>query len=129
MPYPEVAPQLVLMGWLHRLVNGGGFIDREVGIGRKRIDLLVRWPYTGASGERAVQRTALELKVWRDRDKKGDPTPQGLVQLDDYLGRLGLEEGVLVVFDCRAKAPPIEDRTRFEDTVTATGRRVTLLRA
>jgi hypothetical protein len=129
MPYPEVATQLVLMGWLHRLVNGGGFIDREVGIGRKRIDLLVRWPYTDASGKRAVQRTAIELKVWRDRDKKGDPTPQGLVQLDDYLARLGLDEGVLVVFDCRAKAPPIEDRTRFEDTATASGRKVTLLRA
>jgi hypothetical protein len=129
MPYPEVASQLVLMGWLHRLVNGGGFIDREVGIGRKRIDLLVRWPYADASGKRAVQRTALELKVWRDRDKKGDPTPQGLVQLDDYLGRFGLDEGVLVVFDCRAKAPPIEDRTRFEDAVTASGRKVTLLRA
>jgi hypothetical protein len=129
MPYPEVASQLVLMGWLHRLVNGGGFIDREVGIGRKRIDLLVRWPYTGADGKRAVQRTALELKVWRDRDKKGDPTPQGLVQLDEYLGRLGLSEGVLVVFDCRARAPAIEDRTRFEESVTASGRRVTLLRA
>ena len=129
MPYPEIASPLVLMAWLHRLVSGGGSIEREVGIGRKRIDLVVRWPYADAYGERAVQRTALELKVWRDRDKKGDPTPQGLVQLDDYLGRLGLSEGVLVVFDGRSNAPPIEDRTRFEDTITASGRRVTLLRA
>jgi hypothetical protein len=129
MPYPEVASQLVLMAWLHRLVNGGGFIDREVGIGRKRIDLLVRWPFTDAQGKRAVQRAAFELKVWRDRDKKGDPLPQGLKQIDEYLAGLGLDEGFLVIFDARSAAPPIEDRTRFEASVTPSGRRITLLRA
>ena len=129
MPYPEVASQLVLMAWLHRLVNGGGFIDREVGIGRKRIDLLVRWPCTDAGGKPAVQRAAFELKVWRDRDKKGDPLPQGLKQIDEYLAGVGLDEGFLVIFDVRSAAPPIEDRTRFEDQVTASGRRITLLRA
>ena len=129
MPYPEVAPQLVLMAWLHRLVNGGGLIDREVGVGRKRIDLVVRWPYTDAAGERAVQRAAFELKVWRDRDRRGDPTAQGLVQLDAYWAGLGLDEGVLVVFDARAAAPPIDERTRFEERQTPSGRKVTLLRA
>jgi hypothetical protein len=127
MPYAEVAPQLVLMAWLHKIVNGGGHIDREVGVGRKRIDLLVRWPYVGPSGKRAVQRVAMELKVWRDRDKKGDPLLAGLVQLDDYLARLGLDEGVLVIFDARAQAAPIEERTHFEEKRTAQGRRVTLL--
>jgi AAA domain len=129
MPYPEVASQLVLMAWLHRLVNGGGFIDREVGIGRKRIDLLIRWPFTEASGQRAVQRAAFELKVRRDRDKKGDPLAQGLKQIDEYLAGLGLDEGFLVIFDARSAAPPIEDRTLFEDHVTPGGRRITLLRA
>jgi DNA polymerase III delta prime subunit len=127
--YPEVAPQLVLMAYLQRVVNGGGVIDREVGVGRKRIDLVVRWPFTGADGKRAVQREAMELKVWRDRDRKRDPLATGLAQLDDYLGRLGLDEGVLVIFDCRDGAPPIEDRTRFEEARTPSGRHVTLLRA
>jgi hypothetical protein len=127
--YREVAPQLVLMAYLHRLVNGGGFISREVGIGRKRIDLLVRWPYTDGKGKRAVQRAALELKVWRDRDKKGDPLAKGLVQLDDYLAKLGLSHGVLVIFDARKDAPPAEERTRFEEAVTGSGRKVTVLRA
>jgi hypothetical protein len=94
-----------------------------------RIDLVVRWPYTDAAGKPAVQRAAMELKVWRDRDKKGDPLVQGLAQLDDYLGRLGLDEGVLVIFDARSAAAPIEDRTRFEDARTPSGRKVTLLRA
>ena len=127
--YREVAPQLVLMAYLHRLVNGGGFISREVGVGRKRIDLLVRWPYTNRNGKRAVQQAALELKVWRDRDKRGDPLPAGLFQLDAYLAKLGLSHGVLVIFDARASADPVEDRTRFEEAVTASGRRVTVLRA
>jgi hypothetical protein len=129
MPYPEVAPQLVLMAWLHGIVNGCGLIEREVGIGKKRIDVLVRWPFTGEDGKRAVQREALELKVWRDRDKRGDPAISGLVQLDEYLAKLGLSEGTLVVFDARAAAPPIEERTRFEARVTASGRKITLLRA
>jgi AAA domain len=127
--YPEVAPQLVLMAWLHRIVNGGGTVEREVGVGRKRIDLVVRWPYVDAEGRRATQRFAMELKVWRDRDKKGDPLPKGLEQLDEYLAGLGLDEGVLVVFDCRAGAAAIEDRTRFESARTSSGRSITVLRA
>lgn len=127
--YQEVAPQLVLLAWLHRIVNGGGIIDREVGVGRKRIDVLVRWPHLGPDGKPAVQRAALELKVWRDRDKKGDPLRQGLAQLDEYLGRLGLDEGVLVIFDARKAAAPVEERTRFEEATTPAGRRVTVLRA
>lgn len=127
--YREVAPQLVLMAYLHRLVNGGGYIAREVGVGRKRIDLMVRWPYRNRAGKRAVQREALELKVWRDRDKRGDPLAAGLVQLDAYLIRLDLSRGVLVIFDARAAAEPVEIRTRFTRTVTASGRKVTVLRA
>jgi hypothetical protein len=124
--YHEVAPQLVLMGFLHRVVNGGGYIDREYGVGRGRIDLLVRWPYPDTDGLRAWQREALELKV--RADGRPDPLERGLVQLDGYLERLGLERGVLVIFDRRQDAPPIEERTRFEEAVTPTGRAVTVLR-
>jgi hypothetical protein len=76
-----------------------------------------------------VQREAVELKVWRDRDKKGDPLAAGLVQLDAYPATLGLSRGVLVIFDARAEAAPVEERTRFEEAVTASGRIVTVLRA
>ncbi|KYF86592.1 hypothetical protein BE20_28545 [Sorangium cellulosum] len=55
------------------MVNGGGHVDREYGVGRGRIDLLVRWPHTGEDGKRAWQREAIELKVWRagERDPLG----------------------------------------------------------
>ncbi|MGQ4599521.1 AAA family ATPase [Nocardia sp. R6R-6] len=125
--YREVAPQLVLMAFLHRIVNGGGYVDREYGVGRGRIDLLVRQPYTDADGHRAEQREALELKVWRD--SRADPLEEGLVQLDGYLDRIGLSTGVLVIFDCRTEAAPITERTRFGDTTSPAGHRITLLRA
>lgn len=124
--YHEVAPQLVLMAFLQRVINGGGFVTREYGVGRGRIDLLVRWPYL-EGGQRHWQRHALELKVWREGEK--DPLPRGLAQLDTYLERLGLSEGVLVVFDRRKEAGDTESRTCFEETRTPAGRKVTLLRA
>src|SRR5262249_12319183 len=40
--YHEVAPQLVLMGYLHRIVNGGGYVDRGYGTGRGRTPLPFR---------------------------------------------------------------------------------------
>jgi hypothetical protein len=126
MPYREVAAQLVLMAYLQRVVNGGGHIDREYGVGRGRIDLLVRWPHGDAAGRRAEQREALELKVWREG--RPDPLSRGLEQLDAYLARLGLQRGVLVLFDRRTTAGPAEARTRFESARTAAGREVTVLR-
>jgi hypothetical protein len=124
--YHEVAPQLVLMAFLQRVINGGGYVAREYGAGRGRIDLLVRWPYQ-ERGQRQWQRHALELKVWREGEK--DPLPKGLIQLDAYLERLGLTEGVLVVFDRRKEAEDTESRTRFEQAQTPSGRKVTVLRA
>ncbi len=125
--YHEVAPQLVLMAFLQRVVNGGGSIHREYGIGRGRIDLLVRWPWTDARGERSEQLEALELKVWST--SRPDPLDEGLRQLDGYLDRLALDTGVLVIFDRRADAAPIHERTRFARATTPAGRDVTLFRA
>jgi len=125
MPYHEVAPQLVLMAYLQRVVNGGGYVDREYGVGRGRIDLLVRWPYE-ESGKRARQREALELKVWAEG--RPDPLDKGLQQLDGYLERMGLDTGVLVIFDRREGAEPPEVRTRFEQASTPSGRGVVVLR-
>jgi hypothetical protein len=124
--YHEVAPQLVLMAFLQRVVNGGGFVEREYGVGRGRIDLLVRWPYP-KQGQRGWQLHALELKVWRERE--ADPLPEGLTQLDSYLERLGLNEGVLVIFDRRQEAGTARPRPHFEQTQTPSGRKVTVLRA
>ncbi len=41
--YREAGPQLLLQAFLQRIVNGGGRIDREYGLGRRRTDLLLHW--------------------------------------------------------------------------------------
>jgi hypothetical protein len=116
--YHEIAPHLVLMAFLHRVVNGGGTLEREYAIGRDRMDLLLRY--------RAV-RLGIELKVWRDG--RPDPLVAGLKQLEGYLARLGLDSGWLVIFDRRTTAVAIADRTTTESAVTETGRQVTVIRA
>lgn len=126
--YHEAAPQLVLMAFLHRIVNGGGFIDREYGLGYRRIDLLVRQPWITANGQHCQQREALEVKVWR-RDSDTDPLAEGLIQLDGYLDRLELPTGVLVIFDRREEAEPLTERTALSETTSPAGRPITLLRA
>lgn len=125
MLYHEVAPQLVMMAFLQRVVNGGGYVTREYGVGRGRIDLLVRWKY-GNLGAAREQVEAIELKVWIDKQK--DPLSEGLNKLEQYLDKLGLTEGVLVIFDRRSIAPEIEERTVFEEAKTPKGYHVTVLR-
>jgi ATPase family associated with various cellular activities (AAA) len=125
--YHEAAPQLVLMGFLQRVVNGGGRIEREYGVGRGRIDLLIRWPWTTSAGKRHWQREAIELKVWRAGEP--DPLARGLTQLDGYLNRLGLDHGTLIIFDRRPDAAPLAERTASTETASPTGRVITLLRA
>ncbi len=124
--YHEAAPQVVLMAFLQRVVNGGGHIDREYGVGRGRIDLLMRWPYE-QDGKRAWQREAVEMKLWAA--KKKDPLDGGLVQLEAYLDSLGLDRGTLVLFDRRPEAGDIEERTVFDSARTPKGYEVLLLRA
>jgi hypothetical protein len=129
--WPEFAQQIVLMAFLQRLVNGGGYIEREYGLGRKRLDLLIRW-FTGvdaAGMPTGEDRHALELKVWRDGQK--DPLVKGLEQIDGYLERLGLATGTLLLFDARSTAPSGDDwetRGEYQEAATPSGRAVTVLR-
>lgn len=125
--YNEAAAQLVFMAWLQRVVNGGGIIDREYGVGRGRIDVLVRWPLPNAQTTRDWQREAFELKVWAEA--KPDPLTQGLLQIEQYLERLSLTHGTLVIFDRRKDASPVAIRTQISETKTPKGYVVRLLRA
>lgn len=95
--YAEAGPQLLLQCFLQRIVNGGGYIDREYGLGRKRTDLLVRKPLTEGYGG-PVQRIVLELKIKRGSLDK--VIEDGLIQTADYMDRVGsVDEGHLIIFD------------------------------
>ena len=116
--YHEIAPHLVLMAFLHRVVNGGGTLEREYAIGRDRMDLCLRY---------GAVTLGIELKVWRD--KQSDPMLLGLRQLDSYLARLGLDTGWLVIFDRRSQAIALAERLTTESAQTEHGRMVTVVRA
>ncbi|MEM7796286.1 MAG: AAA-like domain-containing protein [Cyanobacteria bacterium P01_C01_bin.118] len=116
-PYHEIAPHLVMMAFLHRVVNGGGTLEREYAIGSGRMDLCLRY------GDVTI---AIELKVWRDNCS--DPLKKGLEQLDAYLSGLGLNQGWLVIFDRRSGLPPIAERTTTDSTASPQGREITVIR-
>jgi hypothetical protein len=117
-PYHEIAPHLVMMAFLQKVVNAGGTLEREYAIGSDRMDLYLRY---------GDVRMAFELKVWRDG--KGDPLKRGLEQLDSYLSGLGLATGWLVIFDQRSGLPDISERTTTESALTPSGRKVVVIRA
>jgi hypothetical protein len=82
--YTEAAHHLLFMAWLQRIVNSGGRISREYAAGLGRLDLCIEF---------AGERFALELKL---RSKTA--LTKGKEQLADYLKRLSLPSGWLVIF-------------------------------
>jgi len=92
--YKEAGPQLLLQAFLQRIVNGGGRIEREYGLGRMRTDLFILWPY----GAGQVQKAVLELKVLH----KGlaQTIAAGLAQIYEYRDRCAADEAHLLIFDC-----------------------------
>lgn len=96
--YKESGPQLLLQAFLQRVVNGGGYIDREYGLGRGRTDLLITKPLTEHYGG-PVQRIVLELKILRSNLES--TIEKGLEQTARYMDRCGgtVNEGHFILFD------------------------------
>ena len=101
MPYQEAAPHLVFMGYLQRIMNAGGRIDREFAIGTGRADLVIEY-----GGRQDV----IELKIMRNKYT----LPDGLEQVSRYVKRLGRDVGYLVIFDPKTETP-FEDRGEVEE--------------
>ena len=90
--YREAGPQLLLQAFLQRIVNSGGRIEREYGLGRGRTDLLVIWP----QGDRA-RRFVVECKVLHKGLER--TIREGLEQTAGYMDRCAAESGHLVIFN------------------------------
>ena len=101
--YREAAPQLILQSYLQRVVNSGGRIEREYGLGRGRTDLLVLWPREAGQPSDLWERFVVECKVLRDTDRKSlaSVVECGVKQTLGYMAQCGAEEGHLVVVDRR----------------------------
>ena len=109
--YKEAGPQLLLQAFLQRVVNGGGRIEREYGLGRMRTDLLLVWPTRGERRQGQVQmrlqKVVIECKVLRrglDRTLRA-----GLGQTRAYMDRCATSEGHLVIFD-RTEGKPWDEK-------------------
>jgi len=96
--YKEAGPQLLMQAFLQRIINSGGRINREYGLGRKRTDLVIEWPLDreqGYYGE--VQRIVIELKILRGSLDR--LIEQGGQQAVEYGDAFAADEVHLVLFD------------------------------
>ena len=92
--YKEAGPQLLLQAFLQRIVNSGGRIEREYGLGRGRTDLLIVWP----QGEQ-TRKIVVECKILHKSLEQ--TVAEGVEQTVGYMDRCGAEAGHLVIFDRR----------------------------
>ena len=101
--YQEAWPQLLLQAFLQRVVNSGGRIEREYGLGRGRTDLLIVWPRGGAGAPHAadaaapVDRVVIECKVLRGGRER--TIADGLEQTAEYMDRCAAQAGHLLIID------------------------------
>jgi hypothetical protein len=77
--YNEAAPHLIMQAFLQRIINGGGYIIRDMGAGTGRTDICVVYKN---------KKYPIELKLWR-----GEKSYQeGLTQIRRYIDKFGKEE-------------------------------------
>ena len=110
--YREAGPHLMLMAFLQRILNGGGSLQREYGLGRGAVDLVITWK---------ASRYLIELKLRRDERTEG----KALDQVAAYLDTIGLDDGWLVLFDLR-KGVSWEDKLFVREAEHA-GKRIRIV--
>ena len=112
LEYQEAGPQLLLQAFLQRVVNGGGRVEREYGMGRGRTDLMVFWP----QGE-LTRKFVIECKIRRQALER--TIADGVEQTAGYMARCAAEAGHLVIFDRSAKLGWNEKVFRQTETSSA----------
>jgi hypothetical protein len=110
--YEEAGPQLLLQAFLQRIINGGGQIDREYGLGKKRTDLYIRWPiipdrFKDKNNDiqfpmfyniDELQRIVIEIKL-KHKNALKKVIEDGLEQTAEYADKTGAKESYLIIFD------------------------------
>ena len=106
--YTEAFPHLLLMAFLQRVVNGGGYIEREYAAGRGRLDLMLL--YNGLW-------YLIEIKLIHYYDTPELVREEGLEQITRYRDSFdSIAASYLVIFDRRdiAKDIPWEEKINWE---------------
>ena len=106
--YTEAFPHLLLMAFLQRVTNGGGYIEREYAAGRGRMDLALlfnnKW-------------YIIEIKLIRDHNSPETIREEGLEQIIRYRDTVDANApSYLVIFDRReiSKSIPWEEKLKLE---------------
>ncbi|MCL2065271.1 MAG: hypothetical protein FWG98_13010 [Candidatus Cloacimonetes bacterium] len=106
--YVEATPQLVLQGFFQRVVNGGGYINREYGLGRRKVDLMIKWKYNSPEIDIGINREeekvkyqniVIELKVIGKKQSYEKVKSEGIIQTAKYAKYCGEKEAQLLIFD------------------------------
>jgi AAA-like domain len=98
--------RLIFLAYLKPIINGSGYDFKEPQISEeRRLDLIITF---------FEHLYLAELKVWYGEEAHG----RGLIQLADYLERLGLDTGYLVIFDNNKK------KTWTKDWIDVNGKRI-----
>jgi hypothetical protein len=116
--YKDAGPQLLLQAFLQRIVNGGGHITREYGLGMGRTDLFILWTLPGGNFRRFV----IECKIlYGSREATVN---KGLSQVVSYADRCNADETYLITFD-RSKNRRWDEKI-FTEEAEENGRNVTV---
>ncbi|MDI3288299.1 ATP-binding protein [Polyangium sp. 15x6] len=120
--YEAVAPELVFLGYLYRMIEPRGRVDVRWGGSRGRIDVVLRVVLAGGD----EQHEAFVLVSRRKGESGAKARAVGF--LEDVLDAEGLASGTVVLFDRRGKRAAGE-RVKLEQRSTAKGRAAWVLRA
>ncbi len=107
--YREAGPQLLLQAFLQNIVNGGGRVEREYGLGRQRTDILVIWPY-----QQGIQQAVIELKLLYNNLET--TIQKGMEQTWEYMDKCGTKEGYLLIIN-RSETASWQDKIFKEERV------------
>jgi hypothetical protein len=109
--YTEAAHHMLFMAWIQRIANSGGKISREYAAGLKRLDMLVEF---------ADEKFAFELKL-----NSKHALEDGKTQLNNYLKRLRLTAGYLIIFN--RKEPDNWDDIGKRETITYDNKQIVII--
>jgi hypothetical protein len=115
--YTEVFPHLLLLGFLQRVVNGEGKIERESAAGSGRMDIMVEY-----QGKISI----IEIKLIHSHDSPATVKEEGLEQIQRYRDKFDKKApSYLLIFDRRPSAKKLSWDERIswkvEDGVTVIG--------
>lgn len=94
--YVEAAPHLIFQGFLQRVANGHGEIDREYALGNKRVDLYLKWK-TGKEEQRII----FELKIRTAKCSLDSIKQTALKQTKEYADMCNSTDINILIFDRR----------------------------